>query len=302
MKVEIEHIVTFVTVVEQKSFTAAAIALGVSKSVVSKHISALEDALKNQFLIRTTRQLQVTDAGLAYYQHVKTIPDLVEQAMHMLQSYNDTPQGLLRLLSPANLSNSLKKEVIPTFLLNYPKVKLHLRFARRPEDDLHEKFDIAVLWKLSNENFPNYDLIAKKLISIPIGMYASKNYLKKHGIPQTPDDLAGHNCFSSGGLRWPFREENGEVYFRIVEGNLDTNDDEIIKTAVMKGLGIAYSHRVLFQDELNSREVVPVLQNYSQLFIDVCAFYQPTTFVPLKISKFIDAMQTYYHQIQNELK
>ncbi len=163
MRLDIQYIMTYIRVVELGSFTSAAYDMNLSKSVVSKHVSALEDVLQVRLLKRTTRKLSVTDVGKVFYEQVKNIPYEVEHAQMAIQPFNDEPHGLLRVISPANFIASLKEEVVPSYLLNYEKVSLNLRGVRPVDDYVNDEYDIIILWKLEHLNFPDYNMVAVKL-------------------------------------------------------------------------------------------------------------------------------------------
>ncbi len=301
MRPDIEYIMTFIKVVELGSFTSAAIDMNLSKSVVSKHVSALEDVLKVRLLKRTTRKLSVTDVGKVFYEQVKNIPYEIEHAQMAIQPFNDQPHGLLRVIVPANFIASIKENVISNYLLNNEKVSLNLRGVRPVEDYVNDEFDVIILWKLEHLSFDDYNMVGVKLFSMPIGIYATPDYLAQHGTPQTPDDLVQHNCFSSAGPRWPFREKDGSVYYKNVEGRLHSKNDEVIQAACVRGVGIAYSYPFLFEKELKSGQVIQILQSYTQIFVEMYAFYHPTSYLPPKIKVFIDDLKTYYTARQDEI-
>lgn len=302
LKPQLEHIMTFIKVVELSSFSAAADDLAVSKSVVSAHVSTLEQALQCQLLIRSTRKLSLTDAGLAYYNNLKTLPDLLSTAQNCLLDYNEMPRGILKVIAPMNLSHSLKKEIVPGFLKQYPDVTLQLSLVRSIESHLSSNFDVLIMWKLEHENFPDYPFVAKRLLKLPVGLYASPNYLKKHGTPKTPDDLLQHNCFSAANEQlWPFTLPDGKIIQLSVRGNLKTTDDDVIHGAVCEDVGIAYSYSYFYLDALKQGTVVPVLEEFTHVNIEVYACYMPGAYVPLKISCFIEKMRDYYQKIQAEI-
>lgn len=300
-KLDIEYVMTFIKVVELGSFTSAAYDMNLSKSVVSKHVSALEDALNVLLLKRTTRKLSVTDVGKVFYEQVKNIPYEIEHAQMAIQPYNDEPHGLLRVICPQNFIASLKNEVVPNYLVNYEKVNLNLRGVRPVIEFVNDEFDVIILWKLQHLNFPDYNMVGVKLFSMPIGIYATPDYLEKYGTPKTPDDLVNHNCFSSAGRRWPFREKDGTVYYKNIDGRLRSKNDDIIHAACIAGVGIAYSYPFLFENELRSGKVTQLLQEHTQIFVEMYAFYHPTPYLPPKISAFIDEMKTYYRARQEEI-
>lgn len=300
-KPNIEHIYTFIKVVESGSFTAAAEALSLSKSVVSKHVSSLEEVLQAQLLKRTTRRLHVTDMGRTFYEQVKNIPYEIAHAQQSIQPFQDEPRGVLRVISPLNFVTSLKLEVVPNYLTQYPHVEMDFRAVRPAIDYVNDEYDVIILWKLQHESFPDYNLQSMKLFSMPLAVYATPDYLEQHGTPQTPSDLKSHNCFSSIGRHWPFCEKSGEVYSIETRGRLHTNNDEIIQAACLSGTGIAFSYPFLFYKALQKRQVVPVLQDYTNVFIELYAFYHPTSYLPPKIGVFLDQMRAYYQAHQDEI-
>jgi DNA-binding transcriptional LysR family regulator len=300
-KPDIEYIMTYIKVVELGSFTSAAYDMNLSKSVVSKHVSSLEEALNVRLLKRTTRKLSVTDVGKVFYEQVKNIPYEVENAQMAIQPYNDEPHGLLRVISPANFIASLKEEVVPNYLLKHEKVNLNLRGVRPVDEYVNDEYDVIILWKLQHLNFPDYNMVGVKLFSMPIGIYAAPEYLEKHGTPQTPDDMVNFNCFSSAGRRWPFRERDGNVYYKNIDGRLRSKNDDIIHAACVAGVGIAYSYPFLFEKELRAGKVVQILQDYTQVFVEMYGFYHPTPYLPPKISAFIDELKLYYRSRQEEI-
>lgn len=300
-KPSIEHIFTFIKVVESGSFTAAADALSLSKSVVSKHVSLLEECLQAQLLKRTTRRLHVTDMGQTFYEQVKNIPYEVAHAQQSIQPFQDEPRGVLRVISPLNFVSSLKLEVVPNFLTQHPHVEMDFRAVRPVFDYVNDEYDVIILWKLQHEDFPDYNLQSMKLFSMPLAVYATPGYLEANGTPQTPSDLKSHNCFSSIGRHWPFREAGGEVYSIETQGRLHTNNDEIIQSACVSGAGISFSYPFLFYKALQAGQVVPVLEDYTNVFIELYAFYHPTSYLPPKIAVFIERMKTYYQSHQDEI-
>lgn len=302
MAVEIDHILTFIKVVEQGSFTAAADALRVSKSVVSKHVTSLEEALGCQLLKRTTRKLIVTDVGHAYYSQVKSIPDQIQSAQLSLQTYADEPKGVLKVIAPANFAASLKTNIIPDYLLAHTNITLNMNFVRPAEDYINDDFDIIILWKLNNTNFPDYNLVPTKLFSMPVGLYVSPQYLEQQEVlPSSAKDLVNYNCISSIGRKWPFREEDGSLYYVYTSGNLETSHDEVIREATVRGVGIAYAYPFLFAEDLQAGRVVPLLPSHTQLMLEVYAFYHPTPYLPVKIRNFVDTMKHFYRGIQEEI-
>lgn len=298
MKINPEHVISFIAVVEYGSFTRAADELHVSKSMISKHVQALEDRLNVELVKRSTRQLVITDIGQAYYQQIKDIPERLQAGLEIIQPYLAEPKGILRVLSPTNMSASLREFVIPHFMKQYPGVILQIEFFQPTNlRVIQENFDIIILWKLSITQFPSYNLIPTDLFSTEIGLYASPDYLDTHGIPKIPSDLLKHNCLSSIGNNWPFNIPNKGLVYTRVHGSLETSEDSVIQSAVCAGLGINYGHPFMYQDELQSGKVVRVMESYTNFQLDISAFYHPSPKIPLKVRAFIELMQAYYTSI-----
>ena len=301
MTVEIEHVMTYIKVVELGSFTSAAYDMNISKSVVSKHVSTLEASLNTKLLMRTTRKLSVTDVGKVFYDQVKNIPYTVQHAQLAIEPFNKEPHGLLKVISPTNFMSSFKSDVVPNYLSKYPKVKLDLQGVRPVEAHVNAEYDVIILWKFSYEQFADYNLVPVKLFSMPIDIYAAPSYLAEHGTPQTPDELKSHNCFSSAGNRWPFCTEDGTMSYVDVDGRLETKNDEVVHAACQAGTGIAYSYPFVFESDIKRGVVQPILQDYTHLFIELYAFYHPTPYLPPKISAFLDELKTYYRARQEAI-
>ncbi|MCH9644211.1 MAG: LysR family transcriptional regulator [Gammaproteobacteria bacterium] len=291
MNSDLQYIVTFIKVIEFGSFSQAAEELGVSKSVVSKHVSALESSLKTQLLKRTTRKLVLTDTGQAYYQQVKNIPEQLTNAQQTLQPYSEKPHGVLKVIAPENFYNAIRETVVPQFLLQNPEVSLQLQFVRPAKNYINDDFDIIILWKYGHLNFPDYNLIPFGIYSMPIQLYATPGYLKKHGTPKTPQDLLQHNCFASVQEAWPFKKKTEDLFHINIKPSLITKNDIIIHGAVVADVGIAYAYPRLFADDLKSGKVVQVLPEYTPLTIDFYAFYHPSPFQPLKIKAFLEQLK-----------
>ena len=298
---DMAHILTYLIVAESGSFTKAATTLKVSKSVVSKHISALEEALSCQLLHRSTRKLVLTEIGQHYYESLKNIPNQLADAQDLIHNYQSEPKGLLKVIAPANFESALKNEVVQTFLTQYPKVKLQLEFEKKPEDYIDSDVDIMIMWKLNQDNFPNYNLVSKKIFTMPIGVYAAPDYLKKYGTPKTPNDLLNHNCFSQIDFKWPFKMKNQSINYVAVSGNLKTKSVEIIHEATLQGLGIAYSYPFVFEKALEDKLAVKLLEDYTQLYVDIHAFYRQSAYRQVKVSAFIQCIQHYYQKMQSEI-
>lgn len=301
MKPDIEHIATFIKVVESGSFTAAAELCNLSKPVISKHITALEVALNTRLLERSTRKLSVTEAGKAFYEEVRRIPELVSAGENAIQPYNQHAKGELKLLIPATFANSMRAELLPTFIKKYSDVTLDIELLPTIPDFVEGDYDIIIMGHLSCTPMPDVNWVAVKLCDVPIGVFATTQYLKKHGTPKTPDDLKNHNCLSSLKDSWPFVSKDGFIFHVPITGTLKTTDDEIVHAATIQHLGIAYSVPYLFIKQLKEKKVVPLLAEYTNIYIEVYALYRPNPYLPMKIKAFLEETKQYYNAMQEQI-
>lgn len=291
MLTDLQYVSTFIKVVEYGSFSKAAEKLNVSKSVVSKHVSALEEILQTQLMKRTTRKLILTDTGQTYYQQVKSIPEQLSNAKQLLLPYDEKPKGILKVMTPENYIYTMKQHIVPEFLSKYPEVTLQLDFKRPIKNHVNDDFDIIILWKFSQLSFPDYNLIPVKMHTTPIYTFATPQYLKKYGTPKKPDDLLQHNCLASVNWAWPFKKNKGKLSEIHVKSNLICKNDDVIKQATLSDAGVCYSYPALFEQEIKNGEVVKILKDYTHQTIDFYAFYHPTPYQPLKIKAFVEILK-----------
>src|SRR5258708_7799720 len=212
----------FVKVVEASSFAAAARHFGLSPAMVSKHIVSLEERLGARLLNRTTRQVSPTEIGREFYERsTRILADLdeAEQAASALQA---TPKGLLRLNGPLSFGIRHLAPAILDYLAAYPAVEIDVTLNDRVTDLVDEGFDLAIrIARLADSS-----LVARRIAPCRITACASPAYLKKHGAPLRPADLAVHNClgYSYAALRneWRFTGPDGVESVR-VGGRLNAN-------------------------------------------------------------------------------
>lgn len=201
----------FVQVAETGSFAAAGRLLGISASAVGKRIARLEDRLWVRLFHRSTRSLALTAEGRLLLERSRGILDQLEQVQAELCSSAGTPRGTLRVSLP--LISSLALPVLAEFMRTYPEVQLELDFSDRLVDVIEEGFDAVIRLGPPRDS----RLVARHLGDFHLVLVASPEYLRRHGEPRTPADLAGHQCLhyrfpSSGRLEpWPLRWPDGEA-------------------------------------------------------------------------------------------
>lgn len=280
----------FARVVEERSFTQAAGALGRSKSAVSKAVSQLEDRLGARLLNRTTRRLSLTEAGTAYYERAARILAEAAEADSAVSALQDEPRGTLRINAPMSFGQRHLAPAIGAFLERYPELRLDITLNDRIIDLVGEGYDVAVRIAA----LPDSSLIAAKLAPNRRLVCASPDYLARAGTPRHPQDLRRHNCFGytyqATGNNWRFVGPEGPVTVRVT-GTLSANNGEILKAAMRQGLGLGLVPSFSVTDELKSGELVAVLPDYSDTETSVYAVYPHSRHLSAKVRAFVDFLR-----------
>lgn len=292
MKRSLDEIAVFVEVVDRGSFRGAAQRLDLSPSAVSKRISALEQRLQVQLLQRTTRRLSLTQAGELLYEQVHTIPGDLVAAEERLREAEGLVSGALRVVMPSYFESDLLYErVIPDYLARYPAVSLTLTVVDDPVARLRESFDLLVAGKLPHQQFPDSTAVGRSLFNLGGALFATRDYLDRHGRPEHPRDLADHNCLGYLNPLWHFTEPDGAPFVHHAEGNLRTNSNRLLRAATLGGQGIAYSFPIFFAEDLREDRVVRVLDAYTaDSFVALYVFYSAARFVPQRTRTFVDTL------------
>ncbi len=240
-----DDLVLFARVVEAGSFSRAAERCGLPKATVSRRISALEAALGERLMTRTTRQLAITEFGERILEHARRLLDETEAASALAQHRQATPQGTLRVSLPPGFLEEL--ELVPfliEFAERHPEVRLQLDISPRRVDVVAERFDLAV--RVAARLPDDATLVARRMIDLEHGLYASPAYLARRGRPATPGQLRGHTALplvASDGELQPWRlAREGEHWEGLPPGQLAVNSIGLICTLATHGMGVAGLH------------------------------------------------------------
>lgn len=234
-----DDLLIFARVAELGSFTAAGERLGRPKSTVSRRISALEEQLGEQLLIRTTRQMRLTDFGRALLEHAQQVVQEVEAVQALSEQRKLEPAGRLRVSIPGDFAHLFLVDMFAEFAALYPAVSLDVNLSSRRVDLVSEGFDLAVrMGVLADDAL----LVARKLADMDAGLYASPDYLQKMGRPQQPEDLQEHKLLrlrASSGQLLPWRLQRGEQEWSTDRaGSLQANTPELLMHLAARGAGI----------------------------------------------------------------
>jgi DNA-binding transcriptional LysR family regulator len=229
----------FSKVVELSSFRAAAAALGIPKSTVSRRVADLEDQLGARLLERTTRRLRLTDAGRAYHQRISPALDALREAERSVEAQSAKPSGRLKLTMTMEGGQTLLGPVLAEYLELCPEVELQIELMDRRVDLVEEGFDVAV----RAGQLPDSSLVAKRLGSPGcLRVYASASYLKARGTPRHPRELTAHTCMvmtgQSAPLSWTFQQRGKPLTVK-VHAHVEANSFALLGELVAAGHGIA---------------------------------------------------------------
>lgn len=232
-----QELVAFVRVAEAGSFSAAARAQGVTPSAISRQVARLEKALGLALLQRTTRQLRLTDAGLAVLEHGRAMVAAARATLEVAEGHVGVPRGRVRISAPKAFARQVLHRPVLDFLQRYPEVDVHFLVQDRPVDALREGVDLVV--RLTDDPPPG--MVARALCPVQQWVVASPAYLAAHPPVHTPDDLMAHSCIALGEQerdgRWRF--VRGEEVVEVpVTGRYMVNHSEMRLAAVEAGLGI----------------------------------------------------------------
>lgn len=272
----------FARAVETGSFSAAGRALGLVQPNVSRYVAALEDHLQTRLLHRSTRKLALTPEGERYYAEVRRILDAVDESESSFRK-NVDPSGLLRVACPTALAHAFVLPHVPTLLERYPALALDLQINDRYVNLIDEGAELAI----RIGHLEDSALRARRIGSFERVCVASKGYLAKRGVPETPDALREHDCviytLLSSGATWRFRENEVPV-----TGRLRVNSPEAAREAVNAGLGIGHGPEWLYQEGLKNGNLQLVLTGYAAPPVPVQVIYVANRLLPKRAIVFMD--------------
>ncbi|HTM43653.1 MAG TPA: LysR family transcriptional regulator [Polyangiaceae bacterium] len=286
---DLNEITVFAKVVQAGSFTAAAKQLGMPKSTVSRKVAELEQRLDARLLQRTTRKLNLTDAGRTYYDYCARIVSEVDEAERAVTSLQAAPKGLLRVTAPINMS--FLAASISSYLKRYPEVSIDLFCTGRTVDLVEERFDVGIRAGVLADS----TLIARSLGTAKWFMVATPAYLKKRGRPRSPEDLKRHDCllFGPSGHNAPELrlESAGKSLQLSVSARLMSGDSNVLHSSALANLGIAVLPAFECVDDLRAHRLERVLSDWNPPSTGMHVVYPSTKHLSPKVKTFVDHLQ-----------
>jgi DNA-binding transcriptional LysR family regulator len=289
----------FAQVVESGSFAKAADRLGLSTSAASRHIADLEAHLQTRLLHRTTRRVSLTESGRAFYERsVQLLTDL-EEAEQEASSAAVVPRGTLRLTTSVNFGVRHLAPAIAEFLAHYPDVRFDVSLSDRVVDLVEEGFDLGI--RIGPPGAEN--LVARKLGETRLVPCASPAYLARHGAPKTPQDLAGHNCFTYEYVTprnvWRFRDRAGVEHDVRVAGTLHSNNGDLLAEVAARDAGIVFEPAFIVGPDVRAGRLVPLLQDFVPPAVPIYAVYPSRKHLSAKVRRFVDFLVERFAQAQD---
>lgn len=279
--IDLNRVAVFARVVDEGSFTKAALALGLPKSSVSRSLALLESELGTRLLQRSSRKLTVTEAGAAYYAQVSGALNAIDTASACAAERQSVPSGLVRITAPYD-SGNVFMPILARIVERLPTISLEVALTNRHVDLAEEGFDLAIrAGAIQNES-----LIARKVAEVRAGLFASRGYLKRRGTPTTIADLAEHNCVFFRGERgravWTLH--SGERVERVqVSGRLGVDDVGAGRNAMLLDVGIALLPAFACAHEVSEGTVVRVLPDWVGPSTQVNLVYPSARLVPQRV-------------------
>ncbi|VWC67227.1 LysR family transcriptional regulator [Burkholderia lata] len=281
----------FVEVVKAKGFRSAAETLGMPNSTLSRRIGALEKAIGLRLLHRTTRRIELTEAGQLYFERCKRIVDEARLAHEQLGGLLAEPTGVLRASFPVDFAVTYLAPLIVEFSTRYPKLTFDFELTSRRVDLVSEPFDVAIRMGESDDS----QLIARRLATLGNYLYASPGYLAREGEPRTPDDLARHACLSLARAgTWTLHDGTHTVAVP-VSSRFAGNNVGMLRRLATLDAGIILLSEAIVADDLAAGRLRRVMPDWEGEPIPVYAMTE-TRLLPAKTQHFIEFLRERFVQ------
>ena len=279
----------FLRVLDLGSISAAARSLDLSVAVASQRLKRLERDLGVRLLHRTTRQLHATPEGAALAEQGRVLVEDLEALTGGLRQAATEVAGTLRVTLPASFGRQYISPLLPEFLARYPRVKLSVNLNDQMLDLVGSGFDLGIRVGALGDS----GLVARQLAVNRRVLCASTDYLRRHGTPRTPADLAAHDCLLLVGSQgrqdvWRFGDGHGGEIAQRVDGRFESNLGELLRDAVVAGLGIAMHSVWHVHEELRTGRLQVLLPEYPLAATGIHAVMPQRRLVPPRVRAFVD--------------
>ncbi|MEH6557331.1 MAG: LysR family transcriptional regulator [Oceanicoccus sp.] len=285
---EFRQIKTFVALVESRSISKAAEKMDIAVSAVSRRLKELESSLGVQLVQRTTRKMHITEAGEKFYRRCGRLLDDFEEAKQEASNTATTLSGTLKIATPLSFGVAHLSPAIAAFMHLHPQIKIDLDMSDRRIDLVEEGLDLAIRIGTLEDS----SLMARKLASVRHVVCASPDFLNRHGMPKTPQDLSELPALCYGNLSqpgtWHYRDkDNNPSNVKVPMRMRATNGDALVEAAIA-GLGILCEPSFIVHGAVERGVLIPVLTDYQWYAMNIYAVYPQTKHMPARVRAFID--------------
>lgn len=291
-------VLSFMAVVEERSFIKAGVRLGLVRSAISRNVQRLEAQLNTRLLHRSTRSVSMTPEGELFYESSRPGIEQVMQAMQQMRELRNGPvRGQLRVCSTIGFGRKIVGPLLHEFYRLHPEVDVELMLDDRPTDFTADRIDVS----FRNGRLPDSSIIARQLAPMRMLVCASPVYVARHGLPRTPDDLERHTCLQfrlgSGRLyQWEFSESSGEMHDSgdpplrtfAPQGGRIYGDPDLLVGALREGLGIGQVGGYQVAEDLRAGRLVSCLEQYAPHGRAHYVCYPSRQHLPARMRAFID--------------
>ncbi len=300
---ELDNLNLFIEVMRQGSFADVARARGVAPSSISRAIANLERELGVRLFQRNTRNLEPTEAAVVYFDRIHPAVADIDAARHEAVDISAEPKGTLRLTAATVFGQTMLAPLLPELSTLYPQLAVELLLTDAYLDLVEERIDIAIrLGSLQDSAY-----VARRLAAMRFYICASPAYLQRRGTPQTPGDIAGHDCllFPRQGykLDWLFRDAQGSVTRVAIGGRFLITNSAAILHCTLAGMGLALLPDWLVNNSLASGELVALFPDHAVSATDfnsaVWILYPSRAYLPLKSRVMIDFLLRHFGGTQD---
>lgn len=280
----------FITIVEQGSLTKAAESLHITKSAVSKKLIQLEEQTGVRLITRSTRHLQLTEAGTLYYSWLKKAHQAISNGREAISQYTDKVEGTLRISAPMIFGTLHLNKLLPEFLKRWPQLHTEIIFDDKLVDLIGDGFDIAIrIGELQDSS-----LISRTLSPCRSVLCASPEWFEEHGEPKNLQELGQHNCLSysyfQAGQTWSFTHLDKTVRFT-PKGNFRANNSLSLHQAALQGIGVCQLPQFIVAPDILAKRLIPLLTDYHLPLHHIYAVYPNREFLPKKVTAFLAFLQ-----------
>ena len=277
------NIQAFVTVVESQSFSVAGERLGLSKSLISRRVSQLEQSLSAQLLQRTTRRLTLTESGQQFYSRAKQLLEDLADAETEVGEHQGELKGSIKIAAPLSFGLSHLPDIIARFMEEHPEIELDIDLNDREINLIEEGVDLALrIGRLRDSS-----LIARKLSSIHSIACASPEYLTRYGTPYHPNELDTHYALHYSNIslkdQWRFIGKDGKDHFAQPKIRMHANNGNVLAEAAIKGAGITRAPTFILNEHILNGRLIPLLTSYTGSTIGLYALYPPGRLLPRRV-------------------